>query len=286
MTSRPAHTIRGSLILLMLATASAITSGQETADFFRQNCASCHTIGGGSLTGPDLKGATSRRDRAWLATFITDPKAVIASGDAYAKGLVDGARGVVMPTLPGLDKARVDALITLIEEESKKAKSAFAGSQASDRPLTARDVELGRALFTGETSLANGGPPCSSCHSVADIGVLGGGRLAPDLTNVFERYQGRTVLATWLAAPATPTMASIFKTRALESEEVLQLVAFFQHHARAVPADPAASQLNFLLIGLAGALLLLALFEGIWHRRFRAVRRPMITGSKLENSHE
>ena len=57
---------------------------QEAADYFRQNCTSCHTIGGGRLTGPDLKDVTQRKDRQWLARFILDPGGVIAGGDAYA----------------------------------------------------------------------------------------------------------------------------------------------------------------------------------------------------------
>src|SRR5690606_36048558 len=38
----------GILLLLLLP---AIAAAQDAADFFRQNCVSCHTIGGGRLTG-------------------------------------------------------------------------------------------------------------------------------------------------------------------------------------------------------------------------------------------
>src|SRR5262245_60746584 len=57
---------------------------QDAAADFRANCAGCHSIGGGRLVGPDLKDVTQRRDRAWLAHFISDPKAALDSGDAYA----------------------------------------------------------------------------------------------------------------------------------------------------------------------------------------------------------
>jgi cytochrome c2 len=50
---------------LMLVSAPLAT-GQtpEAVGFFRQNCTSCHTIGGGRLTGPDLKNVTRQKDRA------------------------------------------------------------------------------------------------------------------------------------------------------------------------------------------------------------------------------
>ena len=67
---------------------------------------SCHTIGGGRLTGPDLKGVTERADEAWLVDFILDPKGVIDSGDPYAAELLREARGVYMTQVPGIDRRR------------------------------------------------------------------------------------------------------------------------------------------------------------------------------------
>src|SRR5690606_2738460 len=48
--------------------------GMEPAADFKQNCMSCHTVGGGRLVGPDLKDVTERKDREWLTRFILDPK--------------------------------------------------------------------------------------------------------------------------------------------------------------------------------------------------------------------
>jgi len=273
------------LFLLVLLSA-AVSAAQETADYFRQNCMSCHTIGGGRLTGPDLKNVTQRKDRAWLVRFMLDPKGMIESGDPYALELQRDARGAVMPLVQGMSKARAEALLDLIEAESKLEKSQFAGVQLSDRPFTDRDVQLGREIFTGRKSLLNGGPACISCHAVTGLGGFGGGQLAPDLTTVFERYEGRKTLATWLTAPATPTMQSVYKRQPLDAEEVLALVAFFQHTLQRSPEDPATARLNFVLIGLGGTVLLLGLFDVAWNRRFRAVRRPLVERKRTEIIHE
>lgn len=256
---------------------------QESADFFRTNCMSCHTIGGGRLTGPDLKNVSSRKDRAWLSRFVMDPKAVIDAGDPYAVELLTASRGVTMPTLPGMTRQRAEALLYLIDAESKLEKSQFAGFQISDRPFTSADVERGKRLFLGLEALKNSGPGCISCHSVNGIGGFGGGTLAPELTTVFERYQGRKTLSTWLSAPATPAMLSVFKKQPIDPEEVLALTAYFQSLLSRSPEDPSTARLNFILIGLVGAVVVLGFFDVVWNKRFRSVRRVLVREMKWEN---
>jgi hypothetical protein len=170
----------------------------------------------------------------------------------------------------------VDALISLIEAESKLETSQFVGMQISDRPFTADDVTVGRALVRGDRMLANGGPPCMSCHTVNGLGALGGGRLGPDLTKVYERLQGRKALSVWLSAPATSTMQSVFRGTPLEAEEILPLVAYFEDTARQGGEDAGVGMVKFLLFGLGGAVVGLVAFDGVWRRRLRAVRGPLV----------
>jgi mono/diheme cytochrome c family protein len=274
------------LSLLFLVLPPSLVWGQEAADYYRQNCQSCHTIGGGRLTGPDLKNVTERKDRAWLLRFMLDPKGMIESGDPYAAELFKEARGVLMPVTPGMNRARAEAMLELIVAESKLEKSQFAGLQLSERPFTEQDVEIGRNIFLGTIPLKNGGTACIACHSVHGLGGLGGGTLAPELTTVFERYEGRRTLATWLSAPATPTMQSVFRTQQLDPEEILPLVAYFQHTLQRSPADASTARLNFILLGLGGTLIALALFDVVWGKRFRAVRRPLVEAKHSESIHE
>ncbi len=264
------------LSLLFLLVFSVQVHAQDAADFFRQNCMSCHSIGGGRLVGPDLKNVTERKDRDWLAQFIINPQALINRGDPYALQLLEEARGIVMSTVPGITLDRAMALLDLIEEESALESSQFAGLQVSDRPFTTTDVATGEELFLGSRPLEAGGPACSGCHTVSGLGGLSGGRLGPDLTKVYERVGGRAPLAAWLQGTATTTMRPIFKDHPLDTEEILPLVAFFEKAAQQPGEDDAIAPLNFFLIGLLGAVLGLALFDGLWRRRFRAVRRPLV----------
>lgn len=276
--SRWVATLLAAWSLLAGAAAGQATS-EESIQYFKQNCASCHTIGGGRLAGPDLKGVLQRRERDWLVRFILDPKAMIDSGDGYAQALLKDARGVVMPTVPGLTRDRAGKLIDLIDAESKLERSQFAGTLVSNRPLTAADVALGEELFRGTRKLAAGGPACLSCHSNSAIGGLGGGLLGPDLTEAYSRLEGRKAMAAWLSAPPSPTMAPIYRSKPLDSDEVLALVAYLQRVAEQGDDAGAPPILAFTLAGVGGAALILVLFDFLWRRRFRDVRKSLVERS-------
>ena len=268
---------RSTVLVMILITGMYVPlQAQDAAAFFKQNCTSCHTIGGGRLTGPDLKDVTGRKDRAWLVQFLQSPKAMIDSGDPYAAKLQQEARGIVMPNIAGMSPQQAQALLDMITAESKLPRSQFAGTQISDRPLTPQDIANGQLIFLGERRLLAGGPACISCHTVRGLTMLGGGRLGPDLTRVYERLQGRKGLATWLSAPATPTMGSVFKTHAMQPEEVLSLVALFEDSAKKGGEADTTSLLNFFLLGLGGMVLGLVSLDLIWKKRFRGVRWSLV----------
>jgi mono/diheme cytochrome c family protein len=250
-----------------LATPIAQAIGSPNAGaarFFGQNCAGCHTIGGGALTGPDLKNVTKRKDRTWLVQLLLDPKSLIHSGDPYALELLSKARGIVMPNIFGMSRERAEDLLDFIESQSQLEKSWYSELPISDRKLTEFDVERGRELFTGIKPLANGGPACIVCHNADRSGRQEGGRLGPDLTKVYERVGGRSALAARLWTPVTPTMLPVYQQHTLQEEEVLPLVAFLQDSANHGVEQSSAPPLNLLLFGLGGAVLGLTTLGALW----------------------
>ncbi len=270
--------------VLLLALASP-TLAQDPAAFYRQNCAACHSIGGGPRVGPDLKDVSTRRDRAWLSRFLENPKAVIDSGDTYARELVAKSHGLVMPAVKGLDAAKAGALLDFIDEQSKQGQAAGAAKKAVDeRTFTAADVERGKEIVLGSRQLSGGGAPCISCHTLRDLSGLGGGRLGPDLTRSYERLGGASSMKGWLASPPTPTMQAAYRAHAFTPDEILALVAYFESASRQDAAHPAPKHslpfLTSLLIGLGGSLVGLVLLDEFWRKRFRAVRRPLVSKRK------
>jgi mono/diheme cytochrome c family protein len=268
---------RNHIVLAVVALLVAgVAYGDPAAVYYRQNCMSCHTIGGGRLVGPDLKDVESRKDRQWLAQFIVNPKQLLDAGDPYALRLKEESRGAIMPNISGLDMAKADALLTLIAKESALPKSQFSGLDIGDQPFSVSDIETGKAIFHGTRRLTNGGPSCLACHSVDRLSSLGGGRLGPDLTKVYETMQGRKNLASWLQAPATQTMRPLFVNNSLTNDEIVALVAYLEQAAKQPPQPQSTSTLSFFFLGLGGCVLGFIGADTIWRRRFRGVRKPMV----------
>ena len=273
-------------ILLAATLAFAGRAAALDPQDFAQNCANCHTIGGGRLTGPDLKDVSKRRGKEWLLKFVVDPKKMLEGGDPAVVELYKSYNNVLMPTVAGMTAARAEQLLLLIDEESRLEKSRFAGSQLINRPLLPSDVVDGQALFKGHKPLKNGGPSCASCHSVGGMSGFGGGFLGPDLTGAFARVGGEKALAAWLVSPGSPMMKPVYASRPLDPQDILPLVAFLKDAAqRGRPADSIA-RLAFLIVGLLGAAAMFVVFDWIWGGRLRSVRRSLVNKKDISEDHD
>jgi len=258
----------------------AARAGQDAAAFFKQNCSACHTIGGGKLLGPDLKGVTKARSHEWLEKWIQNPQAVIDSGDLTALKLKKEYNGIVMPPVPGMTPQMAESLLNFIAEESGEASGAAPAAEAQAPPFTPEQVAEGKALFLGGQQLQDGGPACISCHAVKSVGgALGGGQLGPDLTQVYKRLNGRKGLEAWLSSPASATMKPIFNKHPLKPAEIGALTAFFEQTSKETGTENASAyRLRFTLFGLGGAAVGLVVLGLIWKRRIRGVRRALVEG--------
>lgn len=236
---------------------------------FEAKCATCHSIGGGIIVGPDLEGVTERRDSAWLARWIAEPDTMLAEGDPTATELFQEFNNIPMANM-GLSAAEVADVIAYLANPG--------GGTAAPAAVTLPegDADRGKAIFTGAIRLQNGGPACISCHTTTGIGPLGGGTLGPDLTNVHARY-GETGLPTTLQNLPFPTMQGIFGPNPLTDNEAADLYAYFVQ-----TNDATAQTINytFVLIGLAGCGLLILCSRLIWRKRLTAVRKPLLGGAK------
>ncbi len=279
----PLKTITFFMLFGLILGYGSPAQSQDIAQTFKQNCSSCHWIGGGRLIGPDLKNVSQRKDRDWHVRFILDPKAMIDSGDPYAKKIFAEAKNVLMLKVPGMTAKLANDLLDFIEAESKLDSSQFAGKKVALGPFSAEDAAKGLELFTGRTKLENNAPGCINCHTVNSVGGSLGGRLGPDLTQVVARLQGRTAITSWLSAPPTATMKSQFQNKPLNEQEIKSLVAYFESSANndRYNFDSSIIWIAVIFCGFGGSLFGLILFSGIWGKRFRAVRHPLVKLSKI-----
>ncbi len=262
------------LLAMPLAVVAAAPPKQGDGEAtFQQKCAACHTVGGGKLVGPDLKGVTTERDVDWLTRWISAPDKMLADGDPIATGLLQEFNNVPMPNL-GLTEAEVAALIDYLTEQSGGDTAApVAAPTVAPTPLPAGNPEAGGRLFVGEVRLTNGGPPCISCHSVDTIRGFGGGTLGPNLTHVYNRY-GESGLAAALKGLPFPTMQGVFSKKPLTDREAADLRALFANVNRAVQQPVKFS--IFIGLGILGAIVFFGISQLVWMKRLNGVRKPLI----------
>ncbi len=246
-------------------------SVEEGQTLFQQKCTACHTVGGGDLVGPDLKGVTSRRVRDWLSRWLSAPDRLLAEKDPIATELLQKYNNVPMPNL-GLSASEVAALIAYLEAQAGGV------SPTPTPPATTLggDPAVGKGLFMGTARFQNGGPPCMACHSVAGIGALGGGALGPDLTQALTRYGGAAGLTAFLTGVPTATMNSVWTRSPMTPEERANVVAFLEQAS--VSQRPAGAVGQLAGLAAAGTVVVLGTAQLVWRRRLRAVRRPMVSG--------
>jgi mono/diheme cytochrome c family protein len=266
---RPSLVMAAFVVAVLLEPGAA--AGQDVAAFYDDNCASCHTIGGGPEGGPDLASVTTRRDREWLIQFLLDPEAF--ASDPEVVRMIEEADGLTMPATEGLTRELAVAILDLIEQRSGAAPEAVAARP--EALVTAADVARGRRLFIGSARLSGGGPACVACHEAGEGLAPDGGRLGPDLALVHDRLGGRRGLVAWLGTTPSPMMRALYRPAPLTRDESHALAAFVTESA--APGVPRRSPpATFTAGGLGGAAAALVIVGLVWGNRFRAVRRPLV----------
>jgi len=92
---------------------------QPGQSMYKKICAPCHTIGVGDRVGPDLRGVTERRDRAWLTSYIRNPSGMRAKNDPVATALAAKFAPVRMPNLRLSEQDAAD-VISFLQRENRK----------------------------------------------------------------------------------------------------------------------------------------------------------------------
>ncbi len=301
MLRKTTHWLIAFVVLTLSLTATSLLAraaspAQSVADgeaLFKAKCAACHTIGGGRLIGPDLKGVTQRQSVAWLSAWIKAPDKVLAAKDPTATQLA-AQYGMQMPNL-GLsdtDVANVIAYLQSMDGAGAAPAGATQPAAAPAQPGPAAggtnlvlalngDPQYGERLFTGEVPLQNGGTHCMACHTVNGVGPLGGGALGPDLTHVYARY-GRQGLAAALGSLPFPTMQGVFANTPLSPDDQSDLLAFFQQADQ--QGGQVRTQQNLLTLLAAGSSVAALLLVGMllfWPRQRMSIAQRLRKNGRL-----
>jgi len=241
---------------------AAQDTAEQGLEIYQTWCSPCHTIGGGTLVGPDLSGVGDRRSEEWIVGFVQRSQEFVEAGDSTAVALFEEFNRVMMPNQPFSDD-EIRAVIAL----TRPGAYTSAPVQAQLPEATEEQVLLGQALFQGTTRFTNSGPTCNSCHEVKNEAVIGGGILAPELTTVFTKLTGPGLRAI-ITSPPYPVMQLAYRNKALTEEEVTALVGFLRRaDAEQAQHQPRGYGLMLFLAGLLGTGFLFGLFSLAWRGR-------------------
>jgi len=112
-------------LFLFFILLSSIPAQAQTADAAKHfaECKACHTIGGGRLVGPDLKGVTEKYSEDWLIHFVRNSQEMVKSGDKKAVKIFNEYSKIPMPSHPALSDAQIKDMLLYIKNGGKVAGS-------------------------------------------------------------------------------------------------------------------------------------------------------------------
>ena len=119
------------------------------------------------------------------------------------------------------------------------------------------------------------------CHSVGENGLLGGGAMGPNLTDVSSR-RSNTALASILSnygPELSPVMQPIYTAHPLTVDEQADLIAFLLSSKGQPESDKELMVIGISLFGSMAAALVIGFF---YRGRMRGARRPLVNKAQKE----
>ncbi|MDP2724271.1 MAG: c-type cytochrome [Bacteroidales bacterium] len=138
----------GIFFLVLLTSFSASSQTAEDEKNF-QLCKACHTIGGGKLVGPDLKGVNDRHPESWTIKFIQNSQEMIQAGDEMAVKLFKENNNIPMPS-HNLTDDQVRGILAYIKNDGQIAGGVAQVADTTSTEITgatASEVEAGAKLL-------------------------------------------------------------------------------------------------------------------------------------------
>lgn len=151
---------------------------------------------------------------------------------------------------------------------------------ASAQAIAAGNVKKGRDLFMGYAHFQNDGPPCMGCHSVGENGLLGGGAMGPNLTDVTGK-RSQVDIASILSNNGwtiSAVMEPIYTEHPLTENEQADLIAFLNASIGEPETD---KELIVVAISLAGFVAAVAVLGFLYRNRLRGVRKALVRTAQV-----
>ncbi len=232
-------------------TLRAQNSGEE---IFKTVCSACHTINKGRLVGPDLGGTPQRLEQKWMIRFIRSSQDMIKSGDTAAIAIYNQYNKIPMPDNAYSDE-QIISIIEYIDVTGKGTPANTVIAENIDIPYSAETVQAGHALFNGYSRFSNGAPACTACHNINNQSLLGGGKLALDLTGAYVKL-GPAGIKAIITNPPFPAMKMALLNHNLKDDETNAVISLLKSVSESKNNNQNANTggLIFFVLGLISAI--------------------------------
>jgi len=242
------------------AAAAATADTPEDMDrapvLYAQKCIGCHTIGGGALSGPDLKPTSNWPRQDLRAAILRMEEKVGPMSEDEIETLTDFL----------LDPGAAERL------EAQRQQAAMRHAAQLEPP----SVDKGRDLFHGMTTLMNEGISCSACHQAGGWG----GNVASSLEESYTRI-GETPLMSTIESPGFPVMRAIYTDEPVTKQEAAHIVAYLKH----IDENPQeATVIPLELIGVIGTIAFMALLARLYRNRQRGTRARLVARASYRDT--
>lgn len=252
--------MKGIPLILWVVVLWGLAWAQDGQALYQSHCAGCHGPTAQGIPGvfPPLAANPRVADEAHVLKVIREGLSgpLEVAGQAY---------NGTMPAMPQVSEADTKAIVAYLKGLGGKASS----PAASPQPTPAVSPELaaqGRALFSGQTRLQNGGAPCMACHTAGNLGPMGGGSLGRNLTDLHTRL-GAAGIQGVLSNIAFPVMRESYQGKPLTPEEISALTAFFAQIAGQPANTNQMDMARMLFAGLIGFGGLFGVMYLFWSNR-------------------
>lgn len=239
------------------AVAEAAPEADLAAQLYTLKCAGCHTVGGGALSGPDLKPTQTWPHDNLVSAIQRMEKNVGPLKQEEVEQLTEFLLSA-------------DAASRLVEERKRIRLQ----QAAKLKPASAA---MGEALFFGRQPLSNGGLSCASCHAVAGRG----GNLASDLTGSFAKL-GEVPLGSTIENATFPLMQVAYANCPVTTQETVHLVKYLESVSTAPPTVAALPPLYG--ISTVGAAVIIVFLGYSYRGRDRGVRAQLVQSATRRTS--
>jgi cytochrome c551/c552 len=141
-----------SLMILMLIPVSLFS--QDGKAIFTATCTACHSIGKGTIVGPDLKDVTKTHSVDWIKKWIRGSQAMVEAKDPMAVEMFNKFNMIPMPD-QALSDGEIKAVLDYITAESGGGDVAADKKSGDKKTDTAKVVTASDNGSSGTSSSAS-----------------------------------------------------------------------------------------------------------------------------------